>query len=98
MSWDLPSKLFHYLKTLSLGAFRIVGPHIHVYKCPIMFAGNLCAETVHFIVVPLYTDHVGIIYQRIYHFTLLKVVWNENKCRKTCRRRVGRYAIGKVAG
>ena len=79
MLWNLPVELFHDFEAHAFRPFSVIGSHIHVYKGPSIFTGDLCAQTVNFVIVSSDTDDVGAVDQRINDFPFFEVRGNKDE-------------------
>ena len=96
--WNAPAELFDDLEAHALGAFGVVGTHVHIHEGPAVFPGDLRAETVHFIVMPLDADDVGAVDEGVDDFTLFQIRRDKHVGLEAGGGGVGGHRIGQVSG
>ncbi len=91
-------KLLGDFESVGLGSFGVIRPEIHVHDRPAILVGDLGAKAIDVIVRPADADHCRPENQTAEDLPLLQIVRDHDKAANSRDGRVGRGAVGKVAG
>ena len=83
---------------MRLRALGVIGPQIHVHKAPAVLARDLGTKAVDLVVGAVDADDLRAIDEAVEHLALLQVGGNEDVAFQPRAGRMGRDAVGEVAG
>ena len=93
-----PAELLGNFEAVGLRALRVIAAQVDVREAPAVLLGNLRAQPIHIVVVAFDGDDLRVVDAGAEHLAGFEIVRDEDVALQPEACRMGRHAVGQVAG